>query len=124
MLMLLVVAIGGAIGTALRYITARFLYMLLGEGFPIGTLAVNVLGSFLVGLLITLLLERVLNNTMWRAFIQIGFLGGYTTFSSFSWETLGLYQQGQFALAILNIILNVSLSLVAVIVGTILARSI
>src|SRR5215204_6055858 len=105
MIELLVIAIGGALGAVARYLSSRTLHYYLGINFPYGTLFVNVLGCFLAGLLIIILLERTNLAPAWRGFLVIGFLGAFTTFSSFSYETLALFEAGMSAAALLNIFL-------------------
>ena len=95
----LAVAIGGALGSVLRYWASTGVYGLFGRGFPYGTLVVNVTGCFAMGILFVLLVERMSDNTVLRAGILIGVLGGYTTFSSFSIETFNLVEQGEIAKA-------------------------
>ena len=120
---LMLVAIGGAIGSVLRYLMSTGIYNLLGKDFPYGTLAVNVLGSFLIGFLSILILDRFGNyaNEM-RNLLLIGLLGGFTTFSSFSMETLNLIESGEMFRALLNVILSIILCLFSVWIGVLLAR--
>ena len=94
MQLFLAMAIGGAIGSILRFLLSEHIQKLSTSGFPFGILLVNVLGSFLVGLLATLFIERLHLNDMWRALVLIGFLGGFTTFSSFSIDAVNLLLQG------------------------------
>lgn len=88
------IAIGGAIGSVLRFWLSKYIQDLSISGFPFGILLVNVLGSFLIGLLATLFVDRFYLNQIWRALILIGFLGGFTTFSSFSIDAINLLRQG------------------------------
>ncbi len=122
MLNLLLIALGGALGAVSRYGVSLAVHAYLGRGFPYGTLLVNVSGCFIIGVLSVFLLERLLHSTELRAFAMIGFLGAFTTFSSFSLETLNLYEQGAYFLALLNIFGNVVLCLLAVTAGVIVAR--
>lgn len=125
MLNLLLIALGGAIGSVLRYLTANGIYLLLGRHFPYGTLTVNIIGSWLMGLLTIVLLERFTNfSGELRSLLLIGLLGGYTTFSSFSIETLNLISQGQFIKGMLNIFLSITLCLLASWLGLLLARTV
>lgn len=98
--------------------------MFLGRGFPYGTLIVNVVGSLGMGVLYVLLLERLSLGPEWRAALQIGLLGALTTFSTFSMETLLLFENGEAQKAILNITLNVVLCLGATWLGMVLGRQI
>ena len=90
----LTIAAGGAVGAVLRYWVSSGTHALLGRGFPYGTLVVNVLGSFAIGFLFVLFLERMTLSGEWRAGILIGVLGAFTTFSTFSIETLNLLEEG------------------------------
>ena len=98
------------------------IYALTGRGFPYGTLAVNVLGSLVMGFLYIWLLERVPGSTVMRAFLLIGLLGAFTTFSTFSIETLNLMEAGQFGKAMLNMFISVVLCVAAAALGVMLAR--
>ncbi|MGE0371775.1 MAG: fluoride efflux transporter CrcB [Gammaproteobacteria bacterium] len=113
----LVIALGGAAGSVFRYWTSLGAHHLFGRGFPYGTLAVNVLGSLAIGLLYVLLVERGSLGPEWRAALITGFLGGFTTFSAFSLETLLLFEQAEHLKAILNIGASVLLCLAAALVG-------
>ncbi|WMN60053.1 fluoride efflux transporter CrcB [Pseudoalteromonas xiamenensis] len=104
----LMIAVGGASGACLRYFISEITIKLLGKGFPFGTLLVNILGSFLMGILVGLLEKQVVSVSPTKTLIGIGFLGALTTFSTFSMDSLLLLQQGQFFKMALNIVLNVS----------------
>ncbi|ESQ14971.1 MAG: camphor resistance protein CrcB [Thiohalocapsa sp. PB-PSB1] len=123
MLQILAIAGGGAVGAVTRFLVSTGVYRLLGREFPWGTLAVNVLGSFVMGLLFMLLLERSLMAAELRAAILVGFLGSFTTFSTFSLETLTLVEQGEALRALLNVGISVLLCLVACWAGIIAARA-
>jgi CrcB protein len=114
MTQLLAIALGGAAGAIARFLVANGVYAWLGRGFPHGTLFVNVSGSFLMGLLTELMLQRFALAAEWRAAILVGFLGAYTTFSTFSLETLYLFEEGDILKAFLNMFLSVALCLAAV----------
>ncbi|HFQ92134.1 MAG TPA: fluoride efflux transporter CrcB [Chromatiales bacterium] len=118
----LAIAAGGAAGALLRYWTSLGVHSLLGRGFPYGTLTVNVAGSLLMGLLFVLFVERLNLGSEWRAAILIGLLGSFTTFSTFSIETLNLLEQGETLKALLNILLSVTLCLGAAWLGIITGR--
>jgi CrcB protein len=111
---LVFIAVGGAFGAVSRYATSLGVYSLLGRNFPYGTLFVNVAGSFLMGVLSIMLLERFNLGPEWRAAILVGFLGSYTTFSTFSIETLNLLELGDINRAVLNMGLSLTLCLLAV----------
>ena len=119
---LVLIAIGGAFGAVFRYGASLSVYALLGRGFPYGTLFVNVTGSLLMGVLSVLFLERYSIDPEWRAAILVGLLGSFTTFSTFSIETLALLEQGDISRASLNIVLSVVVCLLAVWAGVIIGR--
>ena len=110
---LLYVAAGGALGSVLRYLVVRFIPF---AGFPLGTLVVNVTGSFLIGFSYVYLQERIADDSL-RLLLMAGVLGGFTTFSAFSLETLNLLQSGYPGRALLNIVLSVILCLLACYAG-------
>ncbi|MGB5300614.1 MAG: fluoride efflux transporter CrcB [Thiogranum sp.] len=120
----LAIAGGGAVGAVLRYWVSSGVYALTGRGFPYGTLVVNVLGSVVMGFLYVWLLERMPGGVAIRAFLIIGLLGAFTTFSTFSLETLNLMEAGQIARAVLNTLLSVVLCIGAAALGVMLARQI
>ncbi len=110
------VALGGSIGAVFRYLISIFMLQLFGSSFPFGTLLVNVLGSFLMGVVYAIGQASQLSPEL-KAMIGVGLLGALTTFSTFSNETLLLMQEGLFAKAILNVLLNVVLCIFMVYVG-------
>ena len=120
----LAIAGGGAIGALLRFWVSSGIYALTGRAFPYGTLVVNVLGSLLMGFLYVWLLERMSGDVALRAFLLIGLLGAFTTFSTFSVETLNLIESGHFGRAMLNMLLSVVLCVGAAALGVLLARQI
>lgn len=111
------IALGGAIGACSRYLVSEFCVLLFGRGFPYGTLTVNVVGSFIMGLLIATFESEILATEPWRQVIGLGFLGALTTFSTFSMDNVLLMQQGAFFKMGLNILLNVVLSISAAWIG-------
>ncbi|MGD8407722.1 MAG: fluoride efflux transporter CrcB [Thiohalophilus sp.] len=113
MLQIIFIAVGGALGSVFRFALSTGVYQWLGRGFPYGTLTVNVLGSLLMGFLYIVLLERSSLGPEWRALILIGLLGAFTTFSTFSLETLNLIESGALLKAAMNILLSVVLCLFA-----------
>ncbi|HWV23603.1 MAG TPA: fluoride efflux transporter CrcB [Thermomicrobiales bacterium] len=118
------VGIGGFIGANARFYLGREIGERLGTQFPYGTMIVNVSGAFLIGIIFTILTERVVADPLWRQLLVVGFLGGYTTFSSFTFEAVGLLQDGRWTSAILYLLGNNILGLVACVVGIMLARAI
>ncbi|VAW67423.1 Fluoride ion transporter CrcB [hydrothermal vent metagenome] len=120
---LLFVALGGALGAVLRYSISAGIYHWFGRSFPYGTLAVNVLGSLAIGLLSILLVEKYNVPQDIKLGLVVGVLGALTTFSTFSWDTVDLLQQGLIQRALLNILLNVFVCIAAVWVGTVWAKT-
>ncbi len=120
----LAVAAGGALGSALRFWMSTWVHGIAGRGFPYGTLTVNVLGSFVMGLLCVLLIDKLNVSLEWRAALLTGVLGGFTTFSSFSMETLTLFEMGEPFKASLYILLSIAVCLAATWVGVVVARQI
>lgn len=116
------VGAGGALGSVLRYALASAVVRITGTTFPYGTMLVNLLGSFVIGLLYVWLMERTGARPDVRAFLVIGVLGGFTTFSSFSLETVTLLMQSSYTRAIANIIASVGLCIGATLLGIMLAR--
>lgn len=116
------VGIGGCLGAITRFWLGGLIYQKMGTRFPYGTFVINISGSFLIGLMLTLLTERTHLSANWRYLIPVGFIGAYTTFSTFEWETLGAIRDGQFLVAGLNLVLSVALGFVAVWLGVIAGR--
>lgn len=119
---LVAIALGGSVGALVRFWTANAVYAWLGRGFPVGTLFVNVSGSFLMGFLTELILQRFPAVVEYRAAVLIGFLGAYTTFSTFAIESFYLIEEGSYWKAATNMVLSVALCVVAVWVGLIVGR--
>jgi len=124
MTQVMAIAIGGAVGSVLRYWLSTWVYALAGRGFPYGTLVVNVLGCLVMGALFVLLVERMGENTLLRAGLLIGVLGGFTTFSTFSIETFNLIEQGAWLRAVANSVASLVLCIGATWGGVIIARQI
>lgn len=118
------VLIGGAIGALLRFLLSRWINEILPKNFPWGILIVNILGCLIIGLLSGLLVGRYALSAFWRAGIFIGILGGFTTFSSFSLDSVNLYYSGEYVAATTNIIASLLLSLLATIVGLAIAKAV
>lgn len=118
----LAIAVGGALGSVLRFWMSTWVSGQWGRDFPYGTLAVNVLGCLLMGILFVLLTERLSLAPVWRAGLLIGVLGGFTTFSAFSMETVSLIESGASLRALLNIMASVVVCVGATWVGVIAGR--
>jgi CrcB protein len=113
----LFVALGGAFGASFRFYISQLILNWLGKGFPFATLAVNISGSLIMGALYGLIEQGVIEVSVYRTLIGIGFLGALTTFSTFSLDTLLLIQQGDIFKATINILLNVCLCIFAAALG-------
>ena len=121
-MILLYIAVGGALGSVARYLLGTGLQR--GGQFPVGTLAVNVLGCFLVGAIVRLALETTWVTPAARAFLAVGFCGGFTTFSTFAWEVLALAEEGAWTRSALYLGASLVLSLLACIAGMGAARTV
>lgn len=120
---ILVISLGAIFGANARWVISRYLAKVLGPVFPYGTLVINVTGSFIVGFFMIWASERVLLDPRWRLLIVVGFCGAFTTFSSFAFETMAYFQQGQWALMMTNFVSNNLLCLGAALGGMALARA-
>lgn len=121
---LIAIAVGGACGAVIRFLVSTGIYQWLGRGFPFGTLAVNIVGSFLLGLLTeALVLQRIAIGFEYRAAILVGFIGAFTTFSTFALETLYLIEQGNLTRAMVNIATSLFGCLTAVWIGLLCGRT-
>ena len=118
----LLILFGGGAGSLARYVAGLVIMTRFGSRFPLGTLVVNVTGSFLIGLLMTLLTERFQPHPNWRLLLVVGFLGGYTTFSSFEWETYSAIREGGFWMGLANLAGSVLFGYAAVWLGALLGR--
>jgi CrcB protein len=117
-----VVMLGGGIGAVTRFIVGSFVSRLYNGSFPAGTFLINITGSFLIGVLMTLFLNRLVLHSNWRLFLVTGILGGYTTFSSFEWEALITLRNGADAVSFLYMGSSVAAGLAAVWAGFIVAN--
>jgi CrcB protein len=119
----LLILVGGGTGSLARYATGTAITSRFAGRFPVGTMVVNVTGCFLIGLIMTLLTERLQPHPYWRLALVVGFLGGYTTFSSFEWETFSSVREGGFWIGLGNVVGSVVLGYAAVWLGALLARA-
>jgi fluoride exporter len=119
---LLLIAIGGALGSVSRYGCQKWIYQIHPHPFPFGTFIVNISGCLVIGLIFGLSEKGNVMSPEWRLFLTTGFCGGFTTFSSFSLETLSLLREGEHTFALLYILLSVVLGLLAVYLGAYLIR--
>jgi len=117
----LMVMLGGATGSLARFALGTAIMSRVGGRFPLGTVVINITGSFLIGFIMTMLTERLNPSPNWRLLLVVGFLGGYTTFSSFEWETFGLVRDGGRWLALINVAGSVLLGYFAVWLGAVIA---
>jgi fluoride exporter len=118
----LLVLVGGAVGSLARYTATLAIVERFGSRFPVATMTINVTGSFLIGLIMTMITERFPGDLNWRPLLVTGFLGGYTTFSSFEWETYAAVRQGGFWIGAANVVGSVGLGYGAVWLGSALVR--
>lgn len=116
------ISLAAIVGANLRYFLSRLAARQLGPIFPYGTLFINILGSFIVGLFLIWTTERILVDPHWRLVVVIGFCGSFTTFSSYAFESMAFFEHGQWGLMLLNIFSNNLLCLGAVVAGMALAR--
>jgi CrcB protein len=119
---ILIIGLGGFIGAVMRYSISGWVQKLFSGSFPYGTLAVNIIGSFVLGFFLFMSKGRFAINPIWRSFIAVGMMGALTTYSTFSYETVMLLQENLYLQAGLNTLLNVGLTLVAVWVGMVIAK--
>lgn len=118
----LMVALGGALGSMLRFWVGGYISNRAGTRFPYGTFVINITASFLIGFILTLLSERTHWSANWRYLIPVGFIGGYSTFSTFEYESFRVFQDGELLIAVLNVTLSVVLGFISVWVGVITGR--
>ena len=117
-----IIAVGAVLGALLRYWLGDWAAQRFGTAFPYGNLMINLTGSFILGLFMALVTDRFLVSPQWRLFIAIGFLGSYTTFSSYAYESLNLIMTGQGTLGLLNLFGSSFLGGLAVFAGILLGR--
>jgi len=119
----LAISVAAILGANFRYVLSRLAAREFGSIFPSGTLIINVLGSFIVGLFVIWTTERVLVDPRWRLLVVVGFCGSFTTFSSYAFETMSFFEQGQWGLMLVNFLSNNLLCLVAALAGMSVARA-
>jgi CrcB protein len=120
----LAISIAAVVGANLRYLLSRFAARELGPVFPYGTLFINIVGSFIVGFFVIWATERALVDPRWRLLVVVGFCGSFTTFSSYAFETMAYFEQGQWGLMLANILANNLLCLGGALAGMAVARGI
>ncbi len=120
---ILLISVGAVIGANLRYFVALYVSKLVPSTFPFGTLIINLTASFVLGFFLIWTSERVLADPRWRIFFAVGFCATYSTYSSYAFETFALFEKGQWALSMLNILCTNVLCFIAVVLGAMLARS-
>jgi len=119
----LAISVAAVLGANLRYVVSRVAAREFGPVFPYGTLVINIVGSFIVGLFVVWTTERVLVDPRWRLLVVVGFCGSFTTFSSYAFETMSFFSHGQWGLMLINILGNNLLCLAGALAGMALARS-
>jgi fluoride exporter len=120
----LMVGLGGCLGSILRFWLGSYIGAKMGTRFPYGTFMINISGSFLIGFILALLTAKAQWSPNWRYLIPIGFIGGYTTFSSFEYETFRTIQDGQLGVALLYVVLSICFGFIAVWGGIMAGRAI
>jgi fluoride exporter len=119
----LAISVAAILGANLRYLLSRLAAREFGPVFPYGTLIINILGSFIVGLFVVWTTERVLVDPRWRLLVVVGFCGSFTTFSSYAFESMSFFEQGQWGLMLANVVGNNLLCLAGALAGMALARA-
>lgn len=117
------ISLGAIVGANLRYLVALGLTKWFPSAFPLGTLVINISASFILGFFLIWTSERVIADPRWRLLIAVGFCGGYSTYSSYAFETFALFERGQWALSFVNVLATNVLCFIAVVLGGALARS-
>jgi fluoride exporter len=118
----LAISLGAIVGANARYFISRFTSRIYGPAFPYGTLFINVTGSFIVGFFMIWTTQRVIVDPRWRLLVVVGFCGGFTTFSSYAYESMAYVEQGQWGLMLTNVVANNLLCLIAALAGMSLAK--
>ena len=116
------VAVGGVFGAVCRFLIGKWTARYVTASFPVATLGINFVGSLIIGFFLIWTTERVFADPRWRLLVAIGFCGAFTTYSSFAFETLKMYEQGAVRMAVVNIVANNFAALTAVLAGAMLAR--
>jgi CrcB protein len=119
----LAISVAAIVGANLRYLISRLAAREFGAVFPYGTLSINIVGSFIVGFFVIWTSERVLVDPRWRLLVVVGFCGSFTTFSSYAFETMAYFEQGQWGLMLTNVLGNNLLCLGGALAGMALARA-
>jgi fluoride exporter len=119
----LAISIAAIVGANLRYLVSRLAAREFGSVFPYGTLTINIIGSFIVGFFVIWTSERVLLDPRWRLLVVVGFCGSFTTFSSYAFESMAYFEQGQWALMLANIFSSNLLCLGGALAGMAMARA-
>jgi fluoride exporter len=118
------ISLGAVVGASLRYFVGRLVARSITASFPLGTLLINITGSFILGVFLVWATERAVPDPRWRLLIAIGFCGSYTTFSSYAYESFALFEQGNYLLFAGNVLANNLLCLAGVLAGAMIARSV
>ena len=121
---LMMIALGGALGAVSRFLLGNAVSKAIGSALPYGTFVINVIGCFALGLLMTLIVDREMLPAAWRLFLCVGFLGGFTTFSSFGYEALMMLTEGRLLAVLAYVGGSVALGLVAAGLGVLCARTV
>ena len=120
---LVIIALGGALGAVSRFLMGNAVSKAVGSALPYGTFVINLVGCFAMGLLMTIIVDRELLSAAWRLFLCVGFLGGFTTFSSFGYEALMLLTEGRLLAALTYVSGSIVLGLAAAAAGVLCARA-
>lgn len=122
MMACLFVGAGGFLGAVARYILAMWIGQRWGRSFPLGTFFINVSGSFFIGFLMSVFTEKLMVNPQWRLFLVVGFLGAYTTFSTFQYETGNLIKDAEWLVAATNVVVSIVAGFMALRLGEVIAK--